>query len=313
MNQEAVADALDELAHLCTGEGSMRRALVAWPARAPLALRRPLERLSARLEIGAPMSSVLAELRKPLGLEADVLTAIVKLHLSTGADPVAPLSAQAARIRADEGLRRRAAAGVAGVRASARLVGALPIACLLLLPLDRSPVGDPTGLILVGAGLALCATGFVWIRRSVPSPTSRVDRVAAVCDLMAGAIRAGSPPAAGLEIAVRALSGRDRAAFERALRLMRLGARMTRALQLTGEGDLCDLARVLDRSLNAGTPLAPALEAHAEVRRERTAAGLERALRQAPVKMLPALALCVLPASMLIGLGPFVRDLFSVF
>lgn len=312
MTEEAVGSALLSLAELATAPGSLRQALTRWAGRAPEELRPALERLSARLRLGAPISHALAALRPVLGAQGDLLTAVVKLHLSTGAAVPPLLRAMAGRIDARIETRRRLAAGLAGMRASARLVAALPFACLALLPAERAALSDPVGSTLIGVGLAMGVAGFVWMARAVPGLSRLDDPIADMTELAAAALRAGTPPTAAFELAAHGPLGEHRPHVERALRLARLGSRWHAALILTNHAPLRELGRVMERSSGMGTPLAPALNDWVAARRATAAVEIERDLRRAPVRMIPPLTLCVLPAFILLGLGPFIRDLARI-
>lgn len=312
MTDPTIAGALSALADLATAHGSIRVALTRWPERAPDPLRPPLERLSARLGLGAPISNAVASLRPSLGPEGDLLTAVVKLHLSTGAAVPPLLRAIAERIETRVETERRLSAGLAGVRASARLISALPFACLALLPIERSTLTDPIGMVLIATGSAVGAIGFVWMRRSVPSLSRLDDPIGDMAELVSAALRAGTPMSAALELAARGPLGHHRPHVERALRLARLGSRWHAAFALTKHPPLQELARVLQRSSGTGVPVAPALENWVLTRRASIAAEMETALKRAPVRMIPPLTLCVLPAFILLGLGPFVRDLAGI-
>jgi tight adherence protein B len=309
VTQPATASALEGLAELAEVHGSIRRALIAWGERAPEELGSDLRRLSARLSLGAPISHALSTLTSCFGADAAVLKAVVRAHLSSGAAVPPLLRAMAARITFRAETERRMAAGLAGVKASARLVAALPVVCLALFPMERSPLSDPTGLVLVAVGLLLTAAGFVWMRRVVPTIRSLDDPIGDMVQLVAAALRAGCPSGQAFELGARCPLGASRRAVERAQRMARLGSRWSSALNLTGDPTLKDLALVVDRCSDGGTPLAPALDRWVATRRERAAVEMERAMRQAPVRMLLPLTLCVLPSFVLLGLGPFVREL----
>lgn len=312
MRDLTVASALLSLADLAAVHGSVRAALTEWPERAPDDLRPTLERLSARLRLGAPISHALGSLRSTMGPEGDLLKAIVKLHLATGTALPPLLRAIAERIGTRVETERRLAAGLAGVRASARLVAALPVVCIALLPLERSALSDPIGIALIGAGSAMGAVGFVWMRRAVPNLAVLDDPIGDMAELVAAALRVGTPIGAAFELAARGPLGYHRPYVERALRLARLGSRWHAALALTNHAPLEELAGVVKRASGMGTPLAPALDVWVGARRTTAAGDLERSLKRAPVRMIPPLTLCVLPAFILLGLGPFVRDLVRI-
>jgi len=307
-----IAQAFRALADLAATEGSIRSALVAWPARSPAELCRPLERLSARLRLGAPLAHAVGTLAGPLGPEAEVLRGIVHLHLSSGAAVSPLLRAAADRLTARAEARARLAAGLAGVRASARLVASLPFVCLVLLPLDRSAVSDPIGVVLLACGTVLAVAGFIWMRRLSPGLAALDDPIAELAELAAAALKAGAPLMEAFELASLCPLGAERAHVERALRLGRLGGRWASALALTGHPPLEDLGRVVGSATSTGAPLAPALGEWARARRRVAEIDADRAIKRAPVRMVLPLTLCVLPAFVLVGLGPFLRGLARI-
>lgn len=75
-----------------------------------------------------------------------------------------------AALRADEQVRRQVTAGLAGARATGRLLAGLPVLGLLLgHAVGADPIGfltrTPVGWLCLTAGLMLAAAGLVWIER----------------------------------------------------------------------------------------------------------------------------------------------------
>ena len=76
----------------------------------------------------------------------------------------------AAALRADEQVRRQVTAGLAGTRATGRLLAGLPVLGLALgQAVGAHPVGflagTPIGWVCLAAGLVLAAAGLAWIER----------------------------------------------------------------------------------------------------------------------------------------------------
>jgi pilus assembly protein TadC len=74
---------------------------------------------------------------------------------------------------------------------------------------------------------------------------------------------------------------------------------------------LRELGAVVVRAERLGTPASAALRAFAEVRRREREDEFERAARRAPVLMVLPLTTCILPAYVLLAVGPILRGLSS--
>jgi hypothetical protein len=114
----------------------------------------------------------------------------------------------------------------------------------------------------------------------------------------------------GLGCALAAVAGhRDDAALSRAARRAQLGCPWPEALRRSCDAGYTALAQVIERTDRHGLPAADALEAFAVLRRAERAQEFEKSIRRAPVLMVVPLVLCVLPAFVLLALGPFLRGL----
>ena len=98
-------------------------------------------------------------------------------------------------------------------------------------------------------------------------------------------------------------------AFRHARRLVRLGLTWGEALQRSCDESLARLGRILAQSEGKGLPMTATLGAFADARRKEVAGRLDAAIKRAPVLMIIPLVTCVLPAFVLLGLGPFIRGL----
>jgi Flp pilus assembly protein TadB len=173
-------------------------------------------------------------------------------------------------------------------------------------------MSDPLGVALLALGIGFAIAGFLWMERAVPTPDDLEDELADMIELVAAALESGSSLGVAFELAAAGPLGRERVHVERALRLARLGSRWHAALRLTGHPPLEELSQVIEPSRDFGTPLVPALRVWVQVRRCSAATKLDRAMKRAPVRMIPPLTLCVLPSFVLLGLGPFIRELARV-
>ncbi|RZU66288.1 tight adherence protein B [Microterricola gilva] len=210
-----------------------------------------------------------------------------------GAPLAATLRGLAATFRDQARLERDLAAALAGPRATARLVGAMPVIGVLfgaLLGFDTvgTLFGTVPGLICLALGGALTLAGAGWSR-------ALVRRAAGAHDdgLM-------------LELTSIAMSGgmsteRARALAEGAARrFMIQNAAGTRAID-----------GVLALSRRAGVPAVELLRSEATQARLRSrSAGEQRAAGLAVTLMIP-LGLCVLPAFMLVGVLPLLIAVLS--
>ncbi|MGH2819981.1 MAG: type II secretion system F family protein, partial [Actinomycetota bacterium] len=209
--------------------------------------------------------------------------------------------------RLHQTLQARAAGS--GAKLSGRMVAGLPLLLAPMVPLSQARLTDPAGILLLVAGSAFAVAGLAWIEKLFPRPPNLDDGAAALADRLAGILRAG----ASLEGALAVMSSRSPAdvteGMQRAARLVRLGAGWPEALLRSRDPSLRGLGTTLRQARALGLPLAGALELFARTRREAGARRFEEAIRRAPVKMMVPLTLCVLPAFVLLGLGPFLRSL----
>ena len=223
------------------------------------------------------------------------VTAVLQVAAQTGAPVAVTLRALAAALRRSAASDRAVRVAIAGPRASARVVLALPVLGLALgstwgagavQVLVATPVGWSCCVIAVG----LVAAGRAWTRRLVraATPDGRVPGV--LLDAWAVAVSGGGSWAAG-GAAVRAAFDGTRGSTDR-----------------SEEERLREVLRLAQR---AGVPAAALLRAAAEdVRDDAAAAGLAAAERLAVRLVLP-LGVCVLPAFVLVGVVPVVVGVLS--
>ncbi len=220
-----------------------------------------------------------------------VVAAVMQLAEESGAPVVAALERLAHALGALDRLEKRREVLLSGPRATIRLVGALPIAAMLLgslLGFDPIPLLLSTGgFLLVTFGTALLVAGVCWARRMTRSLESVVHIAGLEFELVWIALRGGAPPAA----AVRRVA--DCADEQRAVWI--------RLSRLRGDGPV----RAAIASAEAlGTPVGPMLLAEAEAARARAHTELEGQAERLGVRVLIPLAVCVLPAFIVLGVIP---------
>ncbi|WP_395243836.1 type II secretion system F family protein [Agromyces sp. MMS24-K17] len=176
-------------------------------------------------------------------------------------------------------------AALAGPKASARLVTALPLIAVgfgLLLGFDTAGVllGTPVGIGCLALGSLLLWAGATWNRRLV-------------------ARAAPTGPAAGIQLDLLAIAMTGGASVDRARTIVADAL----AVHLPG-ADAAGADEVIHLAAEAGAPVADLLRA--EARRRRRAARSEAAMRAArlSVRLMLPLGACVLPAFVLLGVAP---------
>jgi Flp pilus assembly protein TadB len=159
-------------------------------------------------------------------------------------------------------------------------------------------------------GAAFCLVGSRWaLRRSAAAPAEDPRSVAFGVDLVAAALAAGAPLPDALDAAAEG-SPAQGAAFRRAAAALRLGA--DAAAAMGGEPALLRPARAIARAGAHGSAVSASLGRLAEqLRSEAAAAAAERA-RRAGVHVVAPLALCFLPAFVLVAVVPVVLGLARV-
>ncbi len=133
-------------------------------------------------------------------------------------------------------------------------------------------------------------------------------QVPELVELLVAATEAGLPPAGAFVRASRALSEPLGDELRTAVRQVGLGvpwrAALDRAVDRTGAAGLRELSRTLSRAQRAGVSTRASLRAVADDFRAERRARAEELARRAPVKMLFPLVLLILPAFLLLTVGP---------
>jgi tight adherence protein C len=134
------------------------------------------------------------------------------------------------------------------------------------------------------------------------------SRVPDLAELLVATTGAGLNPPLALKRSAEVLDGALGEELRRAVRAVELGAPWRTVLDelaaRTGDQSILRLVRAMGRSQRLGTPLASALHNVAEDLRTERRARAEELARRAPVKMLFPLVFLILPAFLLLTVGP---------
>jgi Flp pilus assembly protein TadB len=173
------------------------------------------------------------------------------------------------------------------------------------------------GWLLVTVGL-VAGVGLSWWAGRLETPaTARAKEEIArdfplVLDLLAACVTAGTPVDEALRVVAAAVPGPLGLRLDSAAARMALGADpQAEWRRFEADPQLATLGRTMLRSLGSGAPLARSLTRLADDRRRdrRTAAQLRA--RNVGVKAAAPLAVCFLPAFMVIGVIPTIAGAFS--
>ncbi|MGH2734492.1 MAG: type II secretion system F family protein, partial [Actinomycetota bacterium] len=263
----ARAEALRRLAALVRSGAPPRTALRQWTDDCPAALQGPTRRVGARLALGHSLERAMDPLEDGFGCDAVMLRVLIKVAAELGIDLARLLEGHARTVERRRAAQLQAQAAVAGARLSGRMVSALPLLCLPLLPAARAPLFDPLGLVLMLLGMALVVLGMRWIDRLVPRPDATEDPAAALAELAAAALGAGAALKTALDALAAEGFGSLTEPLGRARRLVRLGLSWPQALRRGGHPVLADLGAVLHRAEVLGQPAARSLDVWARQRR----------------------------------------------
>lgn len=190
-------------------------------------------------------------------------------------------------------------------RSAVCVAGASGLAWVLL-----GPPGAAVGALL-GAGLSW------WIGRLEPPSAVRArERTAAdlplALELLAACLEAGRPPMEALGVVSRAVGGPLGGLLDTTLARLALGADPGREWRrLMGEPALAPLARAMLRSQESGAALSDGLARLAEDRRREQRTKAQLRARTVGVRAAGPLAVCFLPAFVLVGVVPTIVGAFQ--
>ena len=249
------------------------------------------------LDGGAPLGRALDRVARDHDDGWGALAAAWSVATSSGA-PLAPaLAAFAEAVRDRAAAERDIAVALAGPRATARIVLALPVVAIglaLLAGADlAASLAHPIGVASVVSGLALVVLARAWMRRMLraaapPPPTVGLD-----LDLLAVAAGGGGSPEAARATVLRALVDQGLPAPS--------GAQA---------GDDA-LSRLVALSRASGAPLGALARAEAAEARAEERARARRSAEELAVRLMLPLGVCVLPSFLLLGIVPMLVGLLS--
>ena len=298
--------ALRGLAALLRAGLPLSAAVTAWPEHCPPELVGLVKITARRVLLGEDPARALESVAGSLGEGGPALVAIARVHSATGCDAAMLLNELARSIERRASLHRSAATAASGTKLSGRIVAALPIAILPLVPSAGASVIDKRGSLLLLCGAALLLLGGWWMAHLFPPPL-QPDDVGELATLAASALRAGVPTRATLELCAGAAVGPIAVELEECARRVRLGADWPAAMRLATHEGLRAMASTMAGAQRLGTPIARDLDLFAERRMARAEAAYDRAAKRAPVLMVLPLTVCILPGYVLLAIGPILR------
>jgi len=251
--------------------------------------------IAAALGAGLSLEQAFAEVAGALPRELDRATARVAAALSLG-DPALALDDERSALTAQSRM------------SAAVLVGLAPLGAVAFAILSPEYIAtfSGRGRGLLAAALALELIGAIWLRRLTRPPAGSPE-LASLVDAVVVGLEAGLT----FEQALAALVERAPrvARLPEARRLLadlRLGRppRLAFAAFAAAGPQEARIAGLVDAASRFGTPLAELLVAQADALRENERRRAEARARRLPVLLLFPLSFCVLPALLIVFLGP---------
>jgi tight adherence protein C len=189
------------------------------------------------------------------------------------------------------------------------LTAGLTASVLLVLGGTLSQSVVPSLLMSLPIGFAAARLPELALARRARRRQQRIgSRVADLAELLVATTGAGLNPPLALKRSADVLEGPLGDELRMAMRAVELGAPWRTVLDelaaRTGDQSILRLVRAMGRSQRLGTPLASALHNVAEDLRTERRARAEELARRAPVKMLFPLVFLILPAFLLLTVGP---------
>jgi len=289
---------------------SLERAFAEVAGTLPGELGRATARAAAALSLGAPASVALTSYSGVVPEEDLAPFAVVLVSFARTGGPIGRSLGRVARLlRGRLALDDERSALTAQSRMSAAvLLGLAPLGALAFAILSPDYVavftGRGRGLLL--AAVALELIGALWLRRLTRPPAGSPE-LASLVDAVIVGLEAGLT----FELALAALVERAPrvARLPEARRLLadlRLGrpSRLAFATFAGAGAQEARIAALVDAAARFGSPLAELLVAQADALRESERRRAEGRARRLPVLLLFPLTFCVLPALLIVFLGP---------
>lgn len=199
---------------------------------------------------------------------------------------------------------------------------ALPGGTLLLLLTRAEPVGLPIWMVALPlSAFAALRLPPLWLDARARARTESIsEALPELIDLMVICIEGGQSFDAAMRRSAEELRRTQPALageLERVNLAIRAGGSRTDALrqlaERTGIEDVRDLTTMLIQADRSGVALRDSLQTHAETMRALRLQRAEERAAKLPVKLMAPLAVCLLPALMMILFGPAVLQLAKVF
>ena len=283
----------------------------------PRPLAEPTRRAAASLTLGIRLDDALAAYRGRVPDEDIAPVAIVLgSFVRAGGRVSRSLSRVATLLRSRLALEDEQAALTAQGRVSAMvlvLLAPLGVVFFAISMPDYLAILFGRGRALLGAAIVLEILAAVWLRRLLRVPTTG-STLASLIDAVVVGLDSGMT----FEQALRSLVDRAPAVgrlpeARRLLADLALGQGTRRAFAAFGAAGHAEerVAALIASSTRFGSPLADMLVIQADALREADRRRAEAAARRLPVLMLFPLTFCVLPALLIVFLGPPLLSLMS--
>ncbi len=300
---------VDALAAALASGLSLPLALAEVAPTLPPALAAATRRTAASLALGAPLTAAFGAYAGVAPDEDVAPLAVVLASFVRSGGRVGPsLARVAALLRGRLALEEERRALTAQARVSATVLVALaPLGAgffSIAMP-DYAPTLFGEGLGLLAVAIALEAAGAVWLWRIVRGVAPSSD-LALFLDAVVVGLEAGLTfPHALAGIVDRAPGLARREEARRLLADLALGRPLAMALrEFAADANGARVAALVSSATRFGAPVAQLLVVQAEALRTSERHRAEATARRLPVLMLFPLALCILPALLVVFLGP---------
>ncbi|MDE3113518.1 MAG: type II secretion system F family protein [Chloroflexota bacterium] len=309
-SREALPAFVGSLASAISSGLSLQQAFAETAPALPSSLAAPTRRVAASLALGVPLAEALGAYRGVVPDEDVAPVAIVLASFARAGGRVRrSLARVEALLRGRLALEEEQAALTAQGRASAMVLVLLaPLGAVFFaasMP-DYVPILLDRGRALLLVAIVLEIVAAVWLRRLL-----RVPQTGSALASLLDAVVVGLDSGMTFEQALRALVDRAPAVgrlveARQLLADLALGQGTRRAFAAFGSAGPAEarVAALIVSSVRFGAPLADLLVLQADALRESDRRRAEAASRRLPVLLLFPLTFCVLPALLIVFLGP---------